>query len=173
MKIMKLLLILSLLLSACSTTRTPIDIAVPAHWSQVTAHNKLLPDTTSKVVVVRDTGFIGSFRYFALVINEEVAGLLDEGEQATFYVKPGKLQVSVGRNPIAAMWLAGQAWVPIHTTIKMGETKRFRVGVHIDSASWIPFLGIFPNGSRGLYIQPYDDPDPEPLEGEPYEDGWE
>ena len=168
---MKLLLILSLLLSACTTTRTPLKVAEPAHWSRVTAYNKELPTTTSKVVVVRDTGFTGSACNHGVAINEESAGEIDVGKKIAFYVEPGGLHVAVGPSPGSICGLA-KPWRSINTTIEDGETKYFRTGFYMDYLVFIPFFGMFMDRSH-RFIQPYDDPEPGPLEVEPYEEDWE
>lgn len=146
----KLLLVLSLLLAACTTTRTPIEGAIPTPWSHITAHNEQLADTTATVVVVRDAGTgIASYPW-GIAINEQVVGEIAEEEKMTLYVQPGDLSVAVAHNQTAIEWFS------VDTTIAKGETQYFRVGYHTASAMSIPIFGlVMLDESRFLFIEPY------------------
>jgi hypothetical protein len=150
METSKLLLVLSLLLAACTTIRTPIENAIPTHGSHITAHNEQLADTTATVVVVRDAGTGVASYPWGIAINEQMVGEIAEEEKMTLYVQPGDLSVAVAHNQKAIEWFS------VDTTIAKGETQYFRVGYHTDPAMSLPILGLFVHEeSRFLFIEPY------------------
>ncbi len=146
----KLLLVLSLLLAACTTMRTPIEDAIPTHLSHITVYNEQRADTAATVVVVRDSGTgIASYPW-GIAINEQVVGEIAEEEKMTLYVQPGDLSVAVAHNQKAIEWFS------VDTIIAKGETQYFRVGYHTDFAMSIPILGlVIRDESRFLFIEPY------------------
>jgi hypothetical protein len=150
METSKLVLVLSLLLAACTTTQTPIEDAIPTDWSHIIAHNEQLADTTAMVVVVRDAGTGVASYPWGIAINEQVVGEIAEEEKMTLYVQPGDLSVAVAHNQKALKWFS------VDTSIAKGETQYFRVGYHTDPARSIPILGLFMRDeSRFLFIEPY------------------
>jgi len=154
---MKFLLILTLLLAACSTTRTPIDAAIPIHWDNAIAYQEQTSQRNAIVKVIRDEGFAGSGCSWTIAINKKKAAHLDTNEQATFYVEPGGLLVEVRSNPESGSLCGRSSWRSHHTTIQKGETKYFRVGFELNNAVFIPVIGFFVK-HREMYIEPYDKP---------------
>ena len=146
----QLLLVLSLLLAACTTTQTPIENAIPTDRSHIIAHNEQRADTTAMVVVVRDAGTGVASYPWGIAINEQVVGEIGEKEKMTLYVQPGDLSVAVAHHQQAIEWFS------VDTTIAKGETQYFRVGYHTDPAKSIPILGLYVRDeSRFLFIEPY------------------
>lgn len=147
----KLLLVLSLLLTACTTTPTSIENATPTQGSHITDYNEQLADTASTVVVVRDAGTGVASYPWGIAINDRVVGEIAEEGKITLYVQPGDLSVAVAHHQSSIEWLS------VDTTIAKGETQYFRVGYHTDPALSIPILGLFMRDeSRFLFIEPYE-----------------
>jgi hypothetical protein len=158
MKFLSLFLIL--LVTACSTARTPIDQSTVIQQDRILGFDQPTDQHTSIIKVIRDEGFTFSGCFFAIGLNKKVAALIDVGEEATFYIPPGEFTIKIGQDIEDGFLCSpgGREWsAPISAKISPGETKYFRVGVGIDPMVHIPFIGILVE-SRGMYIEPYDSP---------------
>ncbi len=121
--------ILILVLTGCATTPVPWNEATLAPSERVLAFQDKLPNTTSTIVITRDTGFAGSGCYKAVSINGTLAARLDTGEMAQFYVEPGEILLKVGRDPhgLLLCGLRQNLWVQRETILRPHETKYFRL----------------------------------------------
>ncbi|WP_240494244.1 hypothetical protein [Pantoea sp. 1.19] len=52
-------------------------------------------EANAKLIVVRDEGYLGSACFTGVYLNNTRAAVLDPGEKATFYLKPGEWNVAV------------------------------------------------------------------------------
>ncbi len=52
-------------------------------------------EANAKLIVVRDKGYLGSACFTGVYLNNIKAAVLDPGEKATFYLKPGEWNVAV------------------------------------------------------------------------------
>jgi hypothetical protein len=119
----------SLALSACATT--PISLAeaqsVPAGHLYA-FQSPTVPDS-AVLLITRDQGFLGSGCYYALYINDKLAARFNNGEKASFYVKPGQVLLRYGRDPQGrALCSTGEnRWSTHETVMKPKQTKQFRL----------------------------------------------
>jgi hypothetical protein len=79
--------------------------AVPAGAAKTVPNERMLAFQNevvgySKLVITRDTGYLGGGCYIAIEIERTLAARLDTGESATFYVPPGEVEVSVVPDPL-------------------------------------------------------------------------
>ncbi|HGG8740869.1 TPA: hypothetical protein ACJJXK_002441 [Enterobacter asburiae] len=94
---MKLLFIsvVALCLAGCAT-----EAVLPSQAKQAPKERLLkfqLPGEgeQAKLIVVRDKGFLGSGCFVGVYLNQEKAAILDPGEKAEFYLKPGEWNVAL------------------------------------------------------------------------------
>jgi len=147
-----LILLLGLVLSACSTTRTPLAEATATPFYRVMYEEKVDPSHKSVVVFVRDQGFLGGGCYLAVSLNDKMVGRLDPGEKLMLNVKPGLWKVGMGRDPLGAglcRQATGFSWHYLEADFKEGKTYRFKLG--IGTTVW-PITDY-----DNLYISVYED----------------
>lgn len=120
---------LILMLTGCFTTPVPFNEATSAPSERVLAFQNRLPNTTSTIVITRDTGFEGSGCYYAVSINGTLAVRLDTGEMAQFYMEPGEIRLKVGRDPYGVLLCSVRQddWIQREAILRPYETKYFRV----------------------------------------------
>ena len=85
-------------------------------------------DETARIIVVRDTGFVGSLARFQFFINDEFVAKIYPGQSITLHMKPGEylLAAGTGLSPSPENHLLEQ-------TLKVtpGETYYYRLGAAI------------------------------------------
>lgn len=92
----KLMISLSLLaLSGCATEAVLPSKAKPAPQDRVYLFQNKTAELNSKLIVVRDSGYLGSGCFTGVYINGQRAATLDPAEKATFYLKPGEVSVGI------------------------------------------------------------------------------
>ena len=118
-----------LALSACATTPIQLSQATPVPQSRLYAFQTPTASNEAVLLVTRDQGLVGSACYYALYINDTLAARLNNGEKATFYVKPGQVLLRYGRDPKGrALCGAGKnQWSTHETIMQPKQTKRFRL----------------------------------------------
>ena len=120
---MKLLFIsvVALCLAGCAT-----EAVLPSQAKQA-PNDRLLKFQSpgvgeqAKLIVVRDKGFLGSGCFVGVYLNQEKAAILDPGEKAEFYLKPGEWNVALmgeGKMCIADKIPAGRDFVLTANTTK-------------------------------------------------------
>jgi len=127
-----LILLIGLLLSACSTTRTPLHEATEIPFYRVSYDKEVDPLHKSTVVFVRDQGLLGGGCYLAVSLNDKMVGRLDTGEKLTLNVRPGLGKVGMGRDPLGEMLCGlsvGTGWHYLEADFKEGETHHFKLGI--------------------------------------------
>ncbi len=126
----RLLLILPALLltSGCATTPTALSQATPVPADRLLALQSRTADQTATLVVTRDSGILGSGCYLSLLVNGTHAARFGVGETATLHVSPGEMVLRSGFyiNGRGLCALGSDAWTQRETTLREGETKRFR-----------------------------------------------
>lgn len=88
-----------LFVTGCSTMPTPVKEAKQVPQSRLFSYQEKRTDTTSTIVITRDTGIAGSGCNWAISINDNLAALIDSGETSRFFLAPGEVVFRLGLNP--------------------------------------------------------------------------
>jgi hypothetical protein len=122
---------IALMMAGCATTPIPILEAKQTPSNRLLAYQEKKPETTSTLVVTRDSGFLGGGCYYALSINGTLAARLDVGESSRFFLTPGEILLRVGRDPegkgLCAM--GKDEWTQRETILRQNEMKYFRLSI--------------------------------------------
>lgn len=126
-----------LLLAGCATTPTPIAQAKQAPSDRLLAYQEKQLNTTSTLIVTRDTGLLGSACYYAVSINGVLAATLSAGESARFFLPPGEALLQSGRDPKGSGLCATELKnvTQRETILRANETKHFRLSLGMDGKS--------------------------------------
>ena len=121
--IMKLLFIsvVALCLAGCATEAVLPSQAKQAPKERLLKFQSPGVGEQAKLIVVRDKGFLGSGCFVGVYLNQENAAILDPGEKAEFYLKPGEWNVALmgeGKMCIADKIPAGRDFVLTANTTK-------------------------------------------------------
>ena len=94
---MKLLFIsvVALCLAGCATEAVLPSQAKQAPKERLLKFQSPGVGEQAKLIVVRDKGFLGSGCFVGVYLNQEKAAILDPGEKAEFYLKPGEWNVAL------------------------------------------------------------------------------
>src|SRR4051794_26438401 len=89
-----------LMLAGCTTFRTiPAEQgSKPVPPDRVLAYQEDKPGTT-RVVITRDEGILGSGCYLGVLAADTVLGRFDVGESAEFHLPPGRTAMTVVQDP--------------------------------------------------------------------------
>jgi hypothetical protein len=114
---------------ATATTPTPQSEAKQVPKDRLLAFQEKKAETTSTLVVTRDTGFIGGGCYHGFSINGTLAARMDAGETSRFFVPPGEILLRVGRDPDGKGLCATfqDQWTQRETVLRENEMKYFRL----------------------------------------------
>ena len=120
---MKLLFIsvVALCLAGCATEAVSPSQAKQAPKERLLKFQSPGVGEQAKLIVVRDKGFLGSGCFVGVYLNQEKAAILDPGEKAEFYLKPGEWNVALmgeGKMCIADKIPAGRDFVLTANTTK-------------------------------------------------------
>lgn len=91
---MRRIVSITLLLTGCATTPTPLSQALPTPEDRI-YYRATDGKPTATVVFVRDSGFAASGVYQHLTINEEPGAAIDVGEKATLRLPAGEYVFAV------------------------------------------------------------------------------
>ena len=82
----------------------------------------------AKLLIARDTGYLGGGCFIGVEIDRKLAARFDTGEVATFYVAPGKVELSVVGDPIGG-GLCGIGFAAVRETYYLPADRltRFRL----------------------------------------------
>lgn len=118
-----------LLVAGCATTPTGADRATSALGDRLLAYQDKLEGPSGRIVVTRDSGFLGGACFYAVSINGKLAARLAVGESATFYVAPGEILLRSSRDPLGKglCGVLSEERTQRETVIRQGETKHFRL----------------------------------------------
>lgn len=90
-------------------------------------------DGGATMVVIRDSGFIGSGCFLALSVNGVTAVRIGPTERAELSVPVGELLLRVGHDPQArGLCSFGTQWTQRETIMRAGERKVFRLSINAD-----------------------------------------
>lgn len=84
-----------LMLSGCATEAVLPSQAIQAPKERLLKYQSHLEGEQAKLIVVRDKGYLGSGCFVGVYLNHEKAAILDPGEKAEFYLKPGEWNVAL------------------------------------------------------------------------------
>ena len=120
---MKLLFIsvVALCLAGCATEAVLPSQAKQAPKERLLKFQSPGVGEQAKLIVVRDKGFLGSGCFVGVYLNQEKAAILDPGEKAEFYLKPGEWNVALmgeGKMCISDKIPAGRDFVLTANTTK-------------------------------------------------------
>lgn len=90
--------------------------------------NQFAERGTATFTITRDTGYLGGGCFLAVEIDRKLAARFDTGEMATFYVKPGRIELSVVGDPLGR-GLCGFVAAPVREIYELRTDKpiRFRL----------------------------------------------
>lgn len=132
-------------LSGCVLpTKQPLDSEVaPTPSDRLLAYQDR-DEGFATIVVTRDIGMIGGGCQLGVVINDKLAGKLNTGERAHFYVPPGEHLLAPtwidGRGLCGAFYSEDRAAARrrfIEVSVASGATKRYRIHTNTDGESTI------------------------------------
>ena len=83
----------------------------------------------AKFTITRDTGYLGGGCFLAVEIDRRLAARFDTGESATFYVKSGRVELSVVSDPLGRGLCGAVGFAPVRETydLQAGKPIRFRL----------------------------------------------
>lgn len=119
----------------CATTPTPLSEATPIAKDRVYAFQKSDLANSSKIIITRDQGLLGSACFYGLWIDSVLSARIDVGEVVQFYVQPGDHLLKGSRDPQSEGLCGADSgnWIQRETVLKAGETKRFRFSLNAGS----------------------------------------
>lgn len=82
------------MLSGCATEAVLPSQANQAPNERLLKYQSHIDGEQAKLIVVRDKGYLGSGCFVGVYLNHEKAAILDPGEKAEFYLKPGEWNVA-------------------------------------------------------------------------------
>lgn len=133
MKNILIVISIALLLVGCATNTTPVSAseAKQAPLSRLLAYQEKKAETTSTLVMTRDTGLLGSGCYYVVSINGVLAARLDVGETSRFFLAPGEVLLRSGRDPQGKGLCAfdQDEWTQRETLMRQNEIKFFRLTI--------------------------------------------
>lgn len=113
------------LLAGCSTSPISADKARLAPAERVTGYQSSV-EGGGKIIVTRDTGFIGGGCFAGIYLNGDRVAKLDPGEKAVFSVKSGEWIVGAGLEG-SGLCAVNPERIEITESVGPGQTKKFRV----------------------------------------------
>ncbi|MEQ1686716.1 MAG: hypothetical protein ABL916_23945 [Burkholderiaceae bacterium] len=118
-------------LAGCATTPTGADRATAAIGDRLLAYQEKPQGPSGRIVVTRDSGFLGGQCFYAVSINGKLAARLAVGESATFYVEPGEILLRSSRDPMGRglCSVMSEERTQRETIIRQDETKHFRLSI--------------------------------------------
>ncbi|WP_318371062.1 hypothetical protein [Enterobacter sp.] len=122
-KIITLALASSVFLTACQTRPVSVYDAPTASQSRVFQYQKTAPST---LVVIRDSGMLGSGCYASIFINGQIVAKLNPNEKASFQLDEGDWIIGASLDGLGLCGL-NPPRIERETRTKAGETKVLRV----------------------------------------------
>jgi hypothetical protein len=112
-------------LAGCATSPIPSEKAVNAPSDRVYEYSKPQSDNDSELVIVRDSGFLGSGCRAAVYVDDKLSAMLSKSEKVSLYVPSGEhlLAVSPSGNGICGV---GDAKNSLKRTITITAKPRHR-----------------------------------------------
>lgn len=126
-----------LMLAGCASSPIPLEKAENAPMDEVFAFQAKGNDASSKITVLRDSGTVGSACDVGVYIDGTKAANLGAGQKASFWVRPGIRNLSIG--PSNSGICSGIALRTLSAEVASGEEKAFRISVDM----------------QGIYLNPY------------------
>jgi hypothetical protein len=108
-------------LSGCATEAVLPSQAKTAPIERLLKYQTPTNGEQAKLIVVRDKGYLGSGCFVGVYLNQHKAAILDPGEKAEFYLKPGEWNVALmgeGKMCIADKIPAGRDFMLTANTTK-------------------------------------------------------
>lgn len=87
--------VIALSLSGCATEAVLPSQAKQAPQERLLKFQNQIEGEQAKLIVVRDKGYLGSGCFVGVYLNQEKAAILDPGEKAEFYLKPGEWNIAL------------------------------------------------------------------------------
>lgn len=126
-----------LVLAGCASSPIPLEKAQNAPVDEVFAFQAKSNDASGKITVLRDSGMVGSACDIGVYVDGTKAANLGTGQKASFWVRPGVRNVSIG--PSNSGICSGIALRTLSTDVAPGEEKAFRIS----------------GDMQGIYLNPY------------------
>lgn len=126
-------------LSGCAAPPS-IGEATPAPANRLLALQAEDQGKDGTVTVIREGAAQGGHCFFGIYLDGKLVARLDNGEKASFYVKPGRRLIGVGSDPQGAGPCSGNAQFKreVATWLEVGEKQTFRIAFQ-------PMLDIRPS----------------------------
>ena len=126
------LLIAMLVGCAAYTSPVPASEAKKTPVSRVLSFQNPTRQQTGTIVVTRDSGSLGWMCFTELSVNGQIAARFDAEETASFSLPPGDVLLRVGADSAGGGICTKGIYVTRESTIKVGETKYFRISRSMD-----------------------------------------
>lgn len=126
------------MLAGCATSPISARNAAPVPSDELYAFQEKTVNTSSRITVVRDGGFVGSGCDLVLYIEGRRAAKIGPGQRASFFVEPGPVNLGTG---LAESGLcAGAAIRTISANLKPGVESQFRISGDMSGFFLAPYV---------------------------------
>lgn len=112
-------------LSGCATQAVLPEQAEQAPQNRVLKYQDKTTDKNATLIVVRDSGYLGSGCFTGVYLNDEKAAILNPAEKAIFHLKPGEWSVAIKGE--GKLCISDSVPVGNYVNLKDGETKAVRL----------------------------------------------
>lgn len=112
-------------LIGCATEAVLPSQAKQAPQERILKYQNTAPDRTATLIVVRDSGYLGSGCFTGVYLNDVKAAILNPAEKVTFHLKPGEWNVAIKGE--GKLCLSDAVPVGSYVNIRSGETKAVRL----------------------------------------------
>ncbi|WP_223535574.1 hypothetical protein [Pseudomonas sp. GL-B-16] len=126
------------LLAGCATSPMSAKNAEPVPSDELYGFQSKSTNTSSRITVVRDGGFVGSGCDLVFYIEGRRAAKIGPGQRATFYVEPGTVNLGTG---LAESGLcSGAAIRTISANLKPDTESQFRISGDMSGFFLAPYV---------------------------------
>jgi len=127
-----------MLLVGCATSPMSARDADQVPSDELYAFQSKTAGTTSRIIVVRDGGFVGSGCDLVFYIDGRRAAKIGPGQRASFYVEPGAVNLGTG---LAESGLCASAAIrTISANLKPGAESQFRISGDMSGFFLAPYV---------------------------------
>ena len=157
---MKLLFIsvVALCLAGCATEAVLPSQAKQAPKERLLKFQSPGVGEQAKLIVVRDKGFLGSGCFVGVYLNQEKAAILDPGEKAEFYLKPGEWNVYDIIYSAPIFKEDGTYRVPPRVTVIQNGIVLQNNTTILGTTEYIGFPKVVKHGAGPIRLQSHGDP---------------
>jgi hypothetical protein len=119
------LAVVLLSLTGCATEAVLPGQAKQAPPERVLKYQNEASDKSATLIVVRDSGYLGSGCFTGVYLNDEKAAILNPAEKVTFHLNPGEWSVAIKGE--GKLCMSDSVPVGSYVNLRAGETKAVRL----------------------------------------------